>query len=115
MAAPSCILPSVSRAFATKVVNRLTDEQLDSFGISTDDRKEDAIRNVGYYYLEDEAFAYIPEAGLNLAEAFAKVGMAEVVQYKLTYADGKVEYKYAEEIPGIVLAADSKLVTVEAQ
>lgn len=78
-------------------------------------RKEDAVWNVGYYILEDEAFVYIPEAGVKVADAFARIGMAEVVQYKLTYADGKIEYKYAEEIPGLVLAADSNLVTIEAQ
>ena len=41
--------------------------------------------------------------------------MADVHQYKFTYADGTVELKYAEEIPGIVIAADSNLITIEAQ
>ena len=78
-------------------------------------RKDDAIWNPGYYFLEKEAFAYIPAAGLDVAAAFEKVGMADVLQYKFTYADGRVELKYAEEIPGLVLAADSNLVTIEAQ
>ena len=78
-------------------------------------KKEDAVWNVGYYILSAESFAYIPEAGLNVAAAFARIGMADVTQYKFTYADGKVELKYAEEIPGLVIPADSNLVTIEAQ
>jgi hypothetical protein len=77
-------------------------------------RKEDAVYNAGYYILTDDAFVYIPETGLKVADAFEKVGMAEVVQYKLTYADGKVELKYAEEVADLVLAADSTLVSIEA-
>ena len=41
--------------------------------------------------------------------------MADVTQYKFSYADGKVELKYAEEIPGLVIPADSNLLTIEAQ
>ena len=78
-------------------------------------RKEDAVWNAGFYILEDESFVYIPEAGVKLADAFEKIGMADVVQYKFTYADGKVELKYAEDIAGITLAADSNLVSIEAQ
>ena len=78
-------------------------------------KKEDAIWNPGYYILSAESFAYIPEAGLNVAAAFEKIGMADVLQYKFTYLDGTTEIKYAEEIPGLVLAADSTLVTIEAQ
>ena len=70
---------------------------------------------VAFYILEDESFVYIPEAGVKLADAFEKIGMADVVQYKFTYADGKVELKYAEDIAGITLAADSNLVSIEAQ
>ena len=78
-------------------------------------RKEDAIWNPGYYILSAESFAYIPEAGLNVAAVFERIGMADVTQYKFTYADGKVELKYAEEIPGLVISADSNLLTIEAQ
>ena len=78
-------------------------------------RKDDAIWNPGYYILSAESFAYIPEAGLNVAAVFERIGMADVTQYKFTYADGKVELKYAEEIPGLVIAADSNLLTIEAQ
>ena len=78
-------------------------------------KKEDAVWNAGYYILGAESFAYIPEAGLNVAAVFERIGMADVHQYKFTYADGTVELKYAEEIPGIVIAADSNLITIEAQ
>ena len=78
-------------------------------------RKDDAIWNAGYYFLEKESFVYIPETGLNVGEVFEKTGMADVLQYKFTYADGRTELKYAEEISGIELAADSNLVTIEAQ
>lgn len=77
-------------------------------------RKEDAVWNAGFYILEDESFVYIPEAGVKLADAFEKIGMADVVQYRFTYADGRVELKYAEDLAGIVLAADSDLVSIEA-
>ena len=40
--------------------------------------------------------------------------MADVVQYRFTYADGRIELKYAEDLAGIVLAADSDLVSIEA-
>lgn len=78
-------------------------------------KKEDAVWNAGYYILGAESFAYIPEAGLNVAAVFERIGMAEVHQYRFTYADGTFELKYAEEIPGIVIPADSNLVTIEAQ
>ncbi|MBO4278829.1 MAG: hypothetical protein J5891_03360 [Spirochaetales bacterium] len=78
-------------------------------------KKEDAVWNAGYYILQDESFVYVPEAGLNVAAAFERIGMADVLQYRFTYADGKVELKYAEEIPGLVIDADSNLVTIEAQ
>jgi len=77
-------------------------------------RKEDAVYNPGYYILKDDAFVYIPETGLKIADAFEKIGMADVVQYKLTYADGKVERLYAEDVADLVLAADSTLVSIEA-
>ena len=78
-------------------------------------KKDTAVFNAGYYILEDESFVYIPEAGVDVADAFAKIGMAEVFQYKFTYADGRVEYKLADEIPGLVIAVGSDLVTIEAQ
>ena len=77
-------------------------------------RKEDAVYNVGYYILKDEAFVYIPETGINLGDVFAKIGMADVTQYKLTYADGTVMMVYAEAIPQLVIPAGADLVTIEA-
>ena len=77
-------------------------------------RKEDAVYNAGYYIIEDQSFAYIPEAGLNLEEAFRIVGMADVVQYKLTFMDGSYKILDKAEIPGKILAADSTVVTIEA-
>jgi len=77
-------------------------------------RKEDAVYNAGYYIIEDQSFAYIPEAGLNLEEAFRIVGMADVVQYKLTFMDGSYMILDKAEIPGRILAADSTVVTIEA-
>ncbi len=77
-------------------------------------RKEDAVYNVGYYILKNEAFVYIPETGLNLAAALEKVGMEAVTQYKLTYADGSVKLVYAADLASMSLAADSNLVTIEA-
>ena len=78
-------------------------------------KKEDAVWNAGYYILQDESFVYIPEAGLNVAAAFERIGMADVLQYKFTYADGKVQILTAADIAGLVVAADSNLVTIEAQ
>ena len=77
-------------------------------------RKEDAVYNVGYYILKNEAFVYIPETGLNLSGALDKVGMELVTMYKLTYADGSVKYVYAADLANMALAADSNLVTIEA-
>jgi hypothetical protein len=79
-------------------------------------RKEDAVYNAGFYILKDEAFVYIPEAGngINLGEVFAKIGMADVVQYKLSYADGTVMLVYNESIPNLYIPAESDLVTIEA-
>ena len=77
-------------------------------------RKEDAVWNAGYYILKDESFVYIPEAGLKLGEAFEKIGMADVVQYKLTYADGTVMLVYSEAIPNLIIPAGSDLLTIEA-
>ena len=78
-------------------------------------KKEDAVWNAGYYILQDESFVYIPEAGLNVAAAFERIGMADVLQYRFTYADGKVQILTAADIAGLVVAADSNLVTIEAQ
>ena len=78
-------------------------------------KKEDAVWNAGYYILQDESFVYIPEAGLNVAAAFERIGMADVLQYKFTYADGKAQILTAADIAGLVVAADSNLVTIEAQ
>ena len=79
-------------------------------------RKEDAVYNAGFYILKDEALVYIPEAGngINLGEVFAKIGMADVVQYKLSYADGTVMMVYNESIPNLYIPAESDLVTIEA-
>jgi len=79
-------------------------------------RKEDAVYNAGFYILKDEAFVYIPEAGngINLGEVFAKIGMADVVQYKLSYADGTVMLVYNDSIPNLIIPAGSDLVTIEA-
>ena len=77
-------------------------------------RKEDAVYNVGYYILKDEAFVYIPETGINLGKVFETIGMAGVTQYKLTYADGKVLYIYGTDIPSFSVPAGNDLVTIEA-
>ncbi|MGP1508630.1 MAG: hypothetical protein ACTTJW_07130 [Sphaerochaeta sp.] len=77
-------------------------------------KKEDAVFNAGYYILSEDAFAYIPETGLKMSDVFEKVGMADVVQYRLTYADGTTALMYAEEAKALVLAADSNLVSIEA-
>lgn len=77
-------------------------------------RKEDAVYNVGYYILKDEAFVYIPETGINLGKVFETIGMADVTQYKLTYADGTVMYIYGTDAPSFSVPAGSDLVTIEA-
>lgn len=77
-------------------------------------RKEDAVYNAGFYILKDEAFVYIPETGINLGDVFAKIGMADVVQYRLSYADGTVMTVYREAIPNLVIPAGADLVTIEA-
>ena len=77
-------------------------------------RKEDAVYNAGFYILKDESFVYIPETGINLGDVFAKIGMADVVQYRLTYADGTVMTVYREAIPNLVIPAGADLVTIEA-
>lgn len=76
-------------------------------------KKEDAVFNAGYYILDEDAFAYIPEDGLKVADVFEKINMAEVVQYRLTYADGSVKLMYAEDVLALTLAADSDLVSIE--
>lgn len=77
-------------------------------------RKEDAVYNAGFYVLKDEAFVYIPDAGINLADVFGVVGMANVVQYKLTHADGSVLVVDKDAIPFLQVPHDSDLVTIEA-
>ena len=77
-------------------------------------RKEDAVYNVGYYILKNEAFVYIPETGINLGKVFETIGMADVTQYKLTYADGTVMYIYGTDIPSVGIPAGNDLVTIEA-
>ena len=67
----------------------------------------------GYYILDEDAFVYIPETGLSLSSVFETVGMANVCQYKLTYADGTVERLYREDVLALNLAADSNLVSIE--
>ena len=76
-------------------------------------KKEDAVFNAGYYILSEDAFAYIPAGGVSVADIFATINMADVCQYKLTYMDGKVELKYAEEVAAMKLAEDSQLVSIE--
>ena len=46
MVALSCIAPSVSREFAIKVVNKLTDSQLEKYGITNTEQREDAVRTL---------------------------------------------------------------------
>jgi len=79
-------------------------------------RKEDAVYNAGFYILKDESFVYIPEGGngINLGEVFAKVGMADVAQYRLTYADGSVSLVNSKDIANLIIPAESNLVTIEA-
>ena len=79
-------------------------------------RKEDAVYNAGFYILKDEAFVYIPEGGngINLGDVFARIGMADVTQYKLSYADGTVMLVYREAIPNLIIPVGSDLVTIEA-
>lgn len=76
-------------------------------------KTEGAVFNAGYYILDEDAFVYIPEAGLSLASVFEKVNMANVCQYKLTYADGSVERLYREDVLALNLAVDSNLVSIE--
>ena len=76
-------------------------------------KTEGAIFNAGYYILDEDSFVYIPEEGLSVASVFEKVGMADVCQYKLTYADGTVQRLYKEEVLALNLAADSNLVSIE--
>ena len=40
--------------------------------------------------------------------------MADVTQYKLTYADGTVKYIYGTDAPSFSVPAGSDLVTIEA-
>ena len=79
-------------------------------------RKEDAVYNAGFYILKDEAFVYIPEGGngINLGDVFARIGMADVTQYRLSYADGTVMLVYGEAIPNLIIPVGSDLVTIEA-
>ena len=76
-------------------------------------KTEGAVFNAGYYILDEDAFVYIPETGLSLSSVFETVGMANVCQYKLTYADGTVERLYREDVLALNLAADSNLVSIE--
>ena len=46
MAAPSCISSTISKSFATKVVDKLSDEQIEKFGITDDPKREDAIKAI---------------------------------------------------------------------
>ncbi len=76
-------------------------------------KTEGAVFNAGYYILDEDAFVYIPKDGLNLASVFEQIGMADVCQYKLTYADGTVERLYREDVLALNLAVDSNLVSIE--
>lgn len=76
-------------------------------------KKEDAVWNAGYYILDEDSFAYIPEAGLAVADIIEKTGLAQVCQYKLTFADGSTKLAYYEDLAEMKLAADSNLVSIE--
>lgn len=44
--AASCVLPSASEGFAKQVINKLTDRQLANFGITSDNRKDNALKAI---------------------------------------------------------------------
>lgn len=90
-------------------------DQKDYFGLGRNLARNAGVNNVGYYVFSEAAFAYIPEAGLSVAEAFATVDMAETASYELTYADGKTESVAAADVLAMTLAADSKLVSIVAK
>ena len=56
MAAPSCIPHTVARQFATEVVNKLSSEQLEYFGITKENKDEaiEAIRVLVEHHVNGE-------------------------------------------------------------
>ena len=101
-------------AFIRKYIGWHTIAEYITMGMAQS-RKEDAVWNVGFYILDDEAFVYIPENGLNVAEALEKVGMIEATSYELVYADGSVETLSSAEVADLTLAGDSNLVTLSVK
>jgi hypothetical protein len=70
------------------------------------------VSNIGYLVMEKEAFAYIPESGLLLSDAFRKTGMYDAALYLLTYSDGYEKLVRAEEADTMTVNADSGLVSI---
>lgn len=70
------------------------------------------VSNIGYLVMEKEAFAYIPESGLLLSDAFMKTGMYDAALYLLTYSDGYEKLVRAEEAETMTVNADSGLVSI---
>lgn len=78
----------------------------DYFTLGRTQARDAGVTNAGYYIFSDDAFVYVPEDGLTVADAFAATGMVETANYELTYVDGKTETKTAEEVKAMDLTTD---------
>lgn len=68
--------------------------------------KDAGVTNAGYYIFAEDALAFVPAAGLTVADAFAAVEMAEAENYTLTYLDGTTATKTADEVKAMDLTTD---------
>lgn len=86
----------------------------DFFTLGRAQERNTGVTNVGYYVLDEDAFAYIPADGIAVSDIFSAIGMCEAPDYVLTYADGTTETKAAAEVTDMTLEEDSNLVSIVA-
>ena len=78
----------------------------DYFTLGRTQAKDAGVTNAGYYIFAEDAFVYVPDGGLTVADAFAATGMVETANYELTHVDGTTETKTAEEVKAMDLTTD---------
>lgn len=86
-------------------------DQKDFFTLGKAQKRNGGVNNAGYYIFEEEAFAYVPETGLLLGDAFKAVGM-DGAFYMLTYSDGTERVIKAERAETMVLPSDTQVVSI---
>lgn len=76
-------------------------------------KSDDSMWNIGYLKSDKHVFAYIPETGLKLADAFARLSIDHDVKYvAITYLDGTTDNVKYETACGLVINQDSTIVSV---